>query len=73
MKAVKSQDVGDPCFALYSGPKRNKDPKRGTRSVHVRVIPEGPVWRRHTDQLLPRYATTEHEEPGEISNWEKRP
>ena len=27
----------------------------GTRSVNVRVVPRGSVWRRHIDQLRPRY------------------
>ena len=56
--------VGDPCYALYFGPRRDRDAnwvpaivvKRfGTRSVNVRVVPRGSVWRRHIDQLRPRY------------------
>ena len=31
-------------------------------SVHVRVIPKGPVWRCHIDQLQPKYATIEDKE-----------
>ena len=47
---------GDPCYALYFGPRRNHDPRwvpavvmkrKGSRTVHVRVTPRGPIWRRH--------------------------
>jgi transposase InsO family protein len=46
--------VGSPCYALYCGPRRTKDPRWvaavvtkvfGTRTVNVRVVPKGPVWR----------------------------
>ena len=45
--------VGDPCYALYFGPRRNHDPRwvpavvmkrKGSRTVHVRVAPRGPIW-----------------------------
>ena len=44
--------LGDPCYALYFGPRRDRDPRwvpaivtkvHGTRSVNVRVIPRGPT------------------------------
>ena len=66
--------VGDSCYALYYGPKRNKDPRWvpavvtkvfGTRSVNVKVYPRGPTWRRHIDQLQPRHVTEEDLEPGD--------
>jgi hypothetical protein len=69
--------VGSPCYALYCGPKRDKDPRwvpaivtkvRGSRSVHVRVILHGPTWRRHIEQLKPRYPNDEDDEPGENYN-----
>ena len=46
--------VGNLCYALYCGPRRDKDPRwvpavvtkvRGARSVSVRVYPRGPTWR----------------------------
>ena len=52
--------LGDPCYALYFGPRRDRDPRwvpaivtkvHGTRSVNVQVIPRGQTWRRHLDQL----------------------
>ena len=58
--------IGDPCYALYFGPRRNQDPrwvpaliikKQGSRMFHVRVIPKGPIWRRHINQLQPRYVS----------------
>ena len=66
--------VGDPCYALYFGPRRDRDPrwvlaivvKRfGIRSVNVRVVPRGPVWRLHIDQLRRRYVSPDEKEPGD--------
>jgi len=46
--------VGDPCYALYFGPRRDRVPRWvpaivvrrfGTRSVNVRVVPRDPVWK----------------------------
>ena len=67
-------NIGDPVYALYYGPRQEKEPrwvpaivvKRfGSRSVNVRVFPKGPTWRRHLEQLRPRYVTDEDYEPGE--------
>ena len=67
--------VSSPCYALYCGPRREKDPrwvpavftKRfGTRSVNVRVVPRGGTWRRHIEQLRPRYVDQDEADPGEI-------
>jgi len=66
--------VGDPGYALYFGPRRDRDPrwvpaivvKRfGTRSVNMRVVPRGPVCRRHIDQLQRRYVSPDDTEPGD--------
>ena len=66
--------VGKPCYALYFGPKRNKSPRwvpavvikvHGTRSVNVRVLPRGPTWRRHIDQLRPRFGVDQDKDPGD--------
>ena len=38
----------------------------GTRTVSVRVVPRGPIWRRHIDQLCPRYRTNEEADLGEM-------
>ena len=67
--------LGDPCYALYFGPRRDRDPRwvpaivtkvHGTRSVNVRVIPRGPTWRRHLDQLRPQYGSDQDDDPCEI-------
>jgi len=67
--------VSDPCYALYFGPRRDRDPrwvpaivvKRfGTRSVNVCVVLRGPVWRRHVDQLQRRYVSPDDTESGDI-------
>ena len=35
----------------------------GTRNVNVRVVPNGPTWRRHIEQLRPRLESTEEAHP----------
>ena len=37
----------------------------GTHSVNVRVFPKGGTWRRHIEQLRPRYGVHEDADPGE--------
>ena len=73
-KVTKQYKVGDPVYALYCGPRREKEPRwvpaiikktLGTRCFNVKVIPRGPVWRRHWEQLQPRYASAEDSEPGD--------
>ena len=68
---------GDPVYALYFGPHRDKHPRwvpavvqkpTGTRCFNVKVIPRGPVWRRHWEQLRPRYASDEDNEPGDTTH-----
>eukprot|EP00731_Ephydatia_muelleri_P007450 Em0003g1698a len=67
--------VGTPCYALYCGPRREKDPRwvpavvtkvYGSHSVSVRVFPRGGTWRRHIEQLRPRYGAQEDADPGEV-------
>ena len=66
--------VGTPCYALYCGPRLEKDPRWvpavvtkvfGSRSVSVRVFPRGATWMRHIEQLCPRYGAQEDADPGE--------
>ena len=68
--------VGDHCYILHFGPRRNQEPhwvpavvvaKRGARMFNVRVTPRGPIWRRHLDQLRPRYFSAKDLDPGEDS------
>ena len=74
-KVEHHYSLGDPCYALYFGPRRDRDPRwvpaivtkvHGTRSVNVRVIPRGPTWRKHLDQLRPRYGSDQDDDPCEI-------
>ena len=74
-KVEHHYSLGDLCYALYFGPRRDRDPRwvpaivtkvHGTRSVNVRVIPRGPTWRRHLDQLRPRYGSDQDDDPCEI-------
>ena len=71
---VVSYEVGTPVWALYYGPKRNDMPRwvpavvtkmSGPRNLSVRVVPKGPVWRRHVEQLRPRHTSPEDDEPAE--------
>ena len=72
-KLKYTYSVGTPCYALYCGPRQGKDPRwvpatvikvHGSRSVNVRVHPRGPTWRRHLDQLRPRYGVEYDTDPG---------
>ena len=74
-RPVQGYKVGAPCYARYFGPQRNRQPRwvpavvtkvYGTRSVNVRVVPHGPTWRRHIEQLRPRHGSTEDSDPGEL-------
>ena len=84
-KLTYSFPVGSPCYALYYGPRRDKDPRWvpaivikvfGPRSVNVRVFPKGLIWRRHIEQLRPRYGAQEDVDPGEnptVSQYSPQP
>ena len=69
--------IGSPCYALYCGPKREKEPRWvpatvtkvfSSRSFNVRVSPKEVTWRRHLQQLRSRYSFQEDDDPGESSN-----
>ena len=74
-KVTRQYKAGDPVYALYHGPRRDKHPRwvpvivkksLGTRCFNVKVVPHGPGWRRHWEQLQPRYVTDEDNEPGDV-------
>ncbi|XP_067940408.1 uncharacterized protein [Watersipora subatra] len=77
-KTVHHCTVGTPCYALYCLSKRDTQPKLveavvikvfGSRTVNVRILPRGPIWKRHLEQLCPRHASPENaESPAEVSN-----
>ena len=66
--------VETPWCALYCGPRRDKNPcwvpavivkGLGTRTVKVLFFPKGPTWKRHTEQLRPRFTSVKDEEISE--------
>ena len=66
-------DVGTPCYALYCAPRQTSTPRwvpatitrvHGTRTFTVKVHPRGPLWKRHLEQLRPRYGVVEDADPG---------
>ena len=74
-KVTRQYKAGDPVYALYHGPRRDKHARwvpaivkkpLSTRCFNVKVVPHGPVWRRHWDELQPRYVTDEDNEPGDV-------
>ena len=75
VNVINDLNVGDPVYALCFRPHRSHDPrwvpaiilkKRGERLFRVKVVPRGPVWRRHLDQLRFRHASSEDSEPGDV-------
>ena len=74
-KITRQYKAGDPVYALYHGPRRDKHPRwvpaivkksLGTHCFNVKVVLHGPVWRRHWEQLQPRYVTDEDNESGDV-------
>ncbi len=74
--STSKYSVGTACYALYCGPRRNKQARwvpatvvkvMGSRHVRVKVYPRGPTWRRHIEQLKPRHSSNEDGEPGEFT------
>nr|KAG5689431.1 hypothetical protein BaRGS_012253 [Batillaria attramentaria] len=81
-KVTRQYKAGDPVYALYYGPHHAKQPRwvpavvkksTGTRCFNVKVVPRGPVWRRHWEQLRPRYASEEDSEPGDSADASELP
>jgi len=79
-QVVFTYKVCDPCYVLYFGPGHDRDSRLvlaivvkrfGTRSVNVRVVLRGPVWRRHVDQLQQRYVSPDDTEPGDTPRLSK--
>ena len=70
-------DVGTPCYALYCGNRQTSTPRwvpatitrvHGTRTFTVKVHPRGPLWKRHLEQLQPRYGVAEDTDPGVVTS-----
>ena len=63
---------GDPCYVKTYGATANSRPRwaqgtiskvMGPRLYEVKLYPGGPTWKRHLDQLRPRYGGEEDDEP----------
>jgi transposase InsO family protein len=70
---LQAYPVGTACYTLYFGRHHSQQPRwvpavvtkvYGPRSVNVRVVPKGPIWRRHVEQLRLRHTSSEDDEPG---------
>ena len=70
-------DVGTPCYALYCGPRQTSTPRwvpatitrvHGTSTFTVNVHPRRPSWKRHLEQLQPRYGVAEDTDPGVVNS-----
>ena len=81
-KVTRYYKTGDPVYAIYHGPHRDKEPRwvpavilksMGTCCFHVRVIPHGPMWRWYWEQLHPHYTSDEDNEPGEAVDISEQP
>ena len=67
--------VDTPCYALYCGPRQTSTPRwvsatiirvHSTRTFTGKVHPRGPLWKRHLEQLRPRYVIDEDVDPGTV-------
>ena len=56
--------IGQPCYIKYYGPRRDRQlrwvpatifRKLGRRHVLVKSVPQGMMWKRHLEQIRPRY------------------
>ena len=75
VKKVHRFQPGDTVYAEYFGPRHDKDPRwvpavikktLGPRTFTVKVVPRGPTWRRHLEQLQPRVDSDEDRDPGDL-------
>ena len=75
LKKVVTFKPGDTVYAEYYGHRQDRDPRwvpavikkaLGPRSFTCKVIPHGPIWRRHLEQLRPRVSSEEDNDPGEL-------
>ncbi|KAK3785995.1 hypothetical protein RRG08_040278 [Elysia crispata] len=72
-KVLHSYKASTPVYVAYYGPRNDKDPRwvpaivkkpSGARTILVHVCPRGPVWKRHIEQLRPRYGADQDADPG---------
>ena len=66
--------VGSPCYVKYFGPHRDRQPRwvpaiinqiLGPRLFMVKSLMQGYSWRRHIDQIRPRFGVEQDSDPGD--------
>ena len=76
-KVLHEYKVGRPVYVSHYGRKIDKTPRwvpaivskrLGTRHLLVKVLPQGPVWKRHIEQVRPRYGADQDTDPGETAS-----
>ena len=76
-KVLHEYKVGRPVYVSHYGRKIDKTPRwvpeivskrLGTRHLLVKVLPQGPVWKRHIEQVRPRYGADQDTNPGETAS-----
>ena len=75
-KVLHSYKAGTPVYAAYYGRRNVKDLRLvpaivkkplGARTILVHVCLRGLVWKRHIEQLRPRYGADQDADPGEMT------
>ena len=66
--------VGSPCYVKYFGPHRDRQPRwvpaiinqiLGPRLFMAKSLMQGYSWRRHIDQIRPRFGVEQDSDPGD--------
>ena len=66
--------VGSPCYVKYFGPHKDRQPRwvpaiinqiLGPRLFMVKSLMQGYSWKRHIDQIRPRFGVEQDSDPGE--------
>ena len=69
--------IGDPCYTLHFGPRRNQDPRwvpavivirQSSRTFHVRVVLTRSIWHGHLNQFQPRYVSDSDNDIKDVSS-----
>ena len=76
-KVLHEYKVGRPVYVSHYGRKIDKTPRwvpvivfkrLGTRHLQVKILPQGPVWKRHIEQVQLRYSADQDADPGETAS-----
>lgn len=74
-KVLHPYQVGSPVYTAHYGKRLDREPqwvpatvskRLGARHLLVKVFPRGPVWKRHIEQIRPRFGSDQDNDPGEI-------